>query len=141
MNLADLTAKIRARAVADTGAGGLFNVSDPLLTAFNAWRVAPKSAIPYGWFEIIAASEDDTIPVNEYVATVRFHVVTSAVEGFADPGAVLDRYYALFHRWEPTLTAGWTAGIMVRVGFGSRPEDVNEYHFIDDYTLRVSKAV
>lgn len=141
MNLAGLTAAIRARAVADTGAGGLFETGNPILTAFNAWRVAPKSAMPYGWFEIVAAVQDDTVPRDEYIATVRLNCVTEASAGFATPDAILDRYYALFHRWTPTLSGGWTAGIMVRIGLGARPEETDEFHFIDDYELRVSKAV
>lgn len=140
MNLADLTTVVRARAVADTAAGGLFNVTTPLLTAFNAWWVAPKSVMPYGWFEIPAAVQDDTIPRDEYIATVRMHLTTDVTGGFSSPDAILDRYYALFHRWTPTLTGGWTAGLMVRQSLGMVAEE-NEYHFWDEYQIRVSKAV
>lgn len=140
MNLADLTAKVRARAVADTGSGGLFNVASPLVTAFNAWRVEPEASMPYGWFEIVSAVQDDTIPVDEYVATVRMHLTCDVNAGFSNPDAILDRYFALFHRWTPTLTGGWTAGTMERRSFGMVAED-NEYHFWDDYQIRISKAV
>jgi len=140
MNIAELTKVVRARAVADTGTGGLFEAGNEIINAFNAWRVAPKTSMPYGWFEIASAEQDDTIPRDEYIATVRLHLTTDVTAGFGYPDEILDRYFALYHRWTPALVGGWTAGIMVCSRFGMIGED-NEYHFWLDFELRVSKAV
>jgi hypothetical protein len=73
----DIYKAIRSRALADTGAGGLFNVTTPLLTGWYSRLAPPNSAMPYVVVNIIDAGMVDAFAMSLRRLTVRMSLFTS----------------------------------------------------------------
>ena len=126
MNVADLADKIRDRAAADTGSGGLFETLSPLISAFYYAAIPNAAVMPYCVF-MVSADQDQSM-FTQNMSMVQFRVVTfvqrtTLTTGTQDPvltgSKILKRVYGDsasgsltpsygFHRFSPTLT-DWTA--------------------------------
>lgn len=112
--LQNLYKVIRNRALADTGAGGLFNVTTPLLTGWFT-RLAPaNTALPYVVVNLIDAGNNDGLAFSMRRVMVRVSLFTA---GNAEAGIDTVRTRILgnwltssgriptwgLDRWTPTL--------------------------------------
>jgi hypothetical protein len=156
-------ATIRARAIADTGSGGLFNVSAPLVkSCTHEYAPATDSAtngadiFPYIVFTFPAWEDEPTFTTDLQRLVVQFHVYALREGGSKVCGDILDRIYGDgirqttriptygFHRHslslgDTDLTAPWTSGPMVRMSRNTAHErDV--YHYIDSYSVTLARV-
>lgn len=69
MNLAELYDAIVTRAKADTGSGGLFNTTSPLVNAFYVNRTPPETGFPYVICNLVGA--DGRHAFNKSVFEIR----------------------------------------------------------------------
>lgn len=112
--LLDLYKKIRARALADVGAGGLFNPSTPLLTGWFT-RLAPaQQAMPYVVVNLIDAGNVDGFTFALRKILIRVSLFTSG-NAEANIQTIRDRILGNWlkstgrvpsiglDRWKPTL--------------------------------------
>jgi hypothetical protein len=154
MNQVELWEKIKARAEADTGTGGLFKVGDELVSGIYNTLAPPEVVTeedPYIVFSVASASQDDAFDLDVITYTFRFSVFSPVSVGLAIPGAIIDRLYGNgvassgnlatygFHRWLPSLTGGWTASVCHRIDQDTNhSEDV--YQFVETFRVTCSKA-
>lgn len=153
MNQVELWTKIKARAAADTGTGGLFKVGSELVSGIYNTFANPSLADQNSYivFSVASAGQDDAFALDVITYTFRFAVFSPVSAGLAGPSAIIDRLYgdALdqagrvptfgFHRWQPTLAGDWTATVCQRVDQDTNhSEDV--YSFIETFRITCSKA-
>lgn len=75
--LKDIYKMIRTRATSDTGTGGLFNTTTPLITGWYT-RLAPaNSALPYVVVNLIDAGNNDGLAFSLRRIIVRFSLFTA----------------------------------------------------------------
>lgn len=158
MNLVALWTAIRARAVADTGTGGLFNVATPLVTGIYNTVAPPglESSYPYIIFNVANLEQRDAFNVDIVDVTVRFTVINlieqSTTSGMAECAAIIDRLYGDgidrtdriptygFHRHKLVIASGdWVADTMRRTS-QAQQHDVDHYEFIEEYRLLLSRV-
>jgi hypothetical protein len=138
-----LITAIRDRLLADTGTGGLFNVTTPLLTDVHFAR-ANKHSPSDKYIVLVVANttpEDDMdndlinfeINVNIYLGTVYGNAPVLS--------NIIDRVYDLLHDWTPTLSAWTPSGPLVFDSGGSvdLPDDDSLSQQIT-FTFKQSKA-
>lgn len=154
MNQVKLWEAIRARALADTGTGGLFASGANLITGFYNTFAQPRvvdEEDPYIVFSVASASQGDGFDIDVIEYTFRFSVFTPVAAGLAIPSAIIDRIYGDgvsssgnlatygFHRWKPTLSGGWTATVCQRVDQDTNHSE-NCYCFVETFRVTCSKA-
>lgn len=150
MNLKYIAQAIQDRAEADTGSGGLYNVSAPLITGWY-WEQGPATATyPYVVAMLADDGEADTFGKSGRELTFYFHIYvtrdTTAPQTAADSAADIQaRIFGSgtpnsptygFHRWQTTLPVGssMVATTMARTG-GTSASDRDTVHLIETYTL------
>lgn len=163
MTMALAAAAIRTRALADTGSGGLFYASGPLLKSFTfEYAPATNSAtpltdiMPYVVFNFPAWEEDPTFNTDVQSVVCQFHLFLPRESGANAASAILARIYGDgiaqtnrtptygFHRHALSLgdtdvTAPWYASPMRRTSRNTAHErDV--YHYIDSYDFNVYRV-
>lgn len=138
----DLITPIRARIIADTGSGGLFNASAPLLTACYAMQ-APQleSVLPYMVIIPVSASEIKAFaPTTGYAEEYlfQFDIYTARSGGVTAGGTVAKRLRVVIDRWAPTVST-WAPSELLREGGQVFVEEEN-YHTIEEYRCLLAKA-
>ena len=157
-NLARVFTAIRARALTDTGTGGLFATSNNLITGIFAETGSQTLSYPYITMTMFD-EEDDTFAKDGSVVNVQFHIFHDAKVSGVGPiekcGAIIERLRGDgtqqsdrlptfgFHRHKLTLSQSggmlWGAGIMRRLR-GTTAHENDVYHFIEEYEVRQSSA-
>lgn len=154
MNLANLNLVLRTRAVGDTGSGGLFNATTPLVTAWLWNAVAAEQTFPYVVQTVAAMVSDNAFAKDIAECRVRFgiwHVrkSTSATDPYLVASNIEARIYGNwssaapataptygFHRFTPSFS-GWTGTPMEYVT--TFDESDGEYvHIIQEYRFWIS---
>ena len=139
MSTAAVSKAIRTRALADTGAGGLFETGNPLLTGWFWDWAPPEQAFPYVVLTFISTQEDDTFDRDEYIARMQIALYCGRESSLTTANTIIQRIRTLFHRWNPTAIDGWIGGIMARTG-GNENHTEEAYNFVEEYELRVAKT-
>jgi hypothetical protein len=156
-NLASLLRAIMDRAEGDTGSGGLFRSSTPLITGIYASRGSQTLSFPYITVDTFD-TEDDTFQTDAVTTTITFHVWIDATASALDPVDRASKILARlrgdavkqnnrvpsygFHRWVPQVESGtmeWACSPMTRRG-GTTAHEKDVYHFIEEYQVRQSNA-
>ena len=151
MNLNGVWKAIRARALADTGAGGLFETSNNLVKAFINHRLRPQgtsiavtTVYPYVVYSVVAAVEDDTFEKDSVRMMVAFSVFDEIRNGVDRCEKVIDRIYGDamaqatrlptfgYHRHPLVIDAPWAATAMSRRE-SRQAEHKNVNQFIEMY--------
>lgn len=152
MNLVKVAEAIQTRLKADTGTGGLFNVSAPLVTGSHFCDATEAVSYPYIVFSIEAAPQEGTLIGSEvYQVYVDFHVYSPKTNGFAPVSSIIDRIYGDgysqsgglpsfgFQRHPLTVSGGWNGSPLVRVDMAADLEDKDVFHFRESYRFVVSR--
>ena len=154
MSLANLNLVLRTRALADTGSGGLFNATTPLINAWN-WHAVPEdTTFPYVVQTVAGYVAEDAFQLDIERILVRFsiwHERESQTD--ADPFLTVSNIEARirgnwssaspgtaptygFHRFTPTFT-GETGTTMGRVQIIDN-SDGDYINLIAEYKLWLS---
>lgn len=135
---------VYARYATDTGSGGLNASGTPLITGMFL-ELAPESqAFPYVVYGVQDEFEDDTQGSNFSVVLPVFNIyvskddVTTPLQ--SQVAAIARRIRLRYHRWIPTLS-GYEFTAMQRVGGRMVPTEDEAWHWVEEYTLRVSESV
>lgn len=152
MNIGNVWQALNTRATSDTGTGGLFAVSNPLITGWFSEQGPQAATYPYVVVNISDDGETDTFGssgrelafnVNIYVsrdaatsinALERANAIAARVFGNGNPNSPT---YG-FHRWQTVLPmgSGMVATTCARTG-GTSASDRDTVHLIETYTLSV----
>lgn len=157
ISVADIAAKVLARLQADTGTGGLFNVSSPLVTAAY-WDLGPHAMVePYIAYQITterATTEGfkvSAVRASITISAVVVRTLASATAPMDTASAILARIYGNaaeqggapsfgFHRWVPSLASPW---VSTACGFLSQTVEGDQDRFVihsDFEILSISNA-
>ncbi len=151
MDLAALGTSIKARAVADTGSGGLFNSGTPLVTGIYNTNAPDDATFPYLVYSVAAMGPNDTFTgeVDEIMfritvydmrhpdgATPRDPILrcSNIIARVIGPGGTSPSYG--FHRHTLSITSsdGWASGTIVR---GSQAQNHTDDVYQFDLDFRV----
>lgn len=158
MDLPALWIAIRNRALADTGAGGLFAASVPLVTGLFQNHVPAGQPMPFLVYDVESATQQDAFRASLYEVRFRFSVYVENTPVYSeDPSEraskIVQRVYGDwadqvagtdptrgFARWKPVLTgSNYVCTHIEHVG--SRPaHDDGFVRFIETYRLWMSDA-
>ena len=138
-----LAVGIRALAVADSGAGGLFQVGGANLVSGFWHALAPdKAAFPYIVFTPISSVETKGFDQDATNFRVQLDVYGDALDG-ADPDGkvarIADRVRTVFDRVTPTLTGGWASDAMQIVSGPRMLFDDEAYRYSMDFQVIITK--
>lgn len=136
MNITKLAEAIRARALADTGTGGLFNVANPLVTGIYKDKAMGNLAnsYPYIVFNIVDISNVDAFSVAVREVIVRFAIYSKDEAGGASRSAIVDRVLGNwltasgrvptygYDRHALSISGGWSASAMIYQGFAEETD-------------------
>lgn len=137
MNLADLYTQLADRITGDTGSGGLYNATTPLVNGVFFDVPFGGAAVPFILIRFIASDEADVFTKDAVDVSVEFEIVIERREGtLAVDSAILDRHRQKFHRWTPTLSGAYTGTDMRRVT-GTTGHDELYRRYIEQYRIRV----
>lgn len=139
MSVAAVSKAIRTRALADTGAGGLFQTGSPMLTGWFWDWAPPAQAFPYVVMTFVDTTEDDTFERDEYAARVQLAVYLGRESTIETAVTIVERIRTRFHRWNPASLDGWVGGIMARKN-GNTNHTEEAYNFVEEYELRMAKS-
>lgn len=156
MNLARLASAIRDRIRADTGTGGLFNVTTGILrnsdVLYGTGQV--ERVFPYVTFDV-EATQADGFGHDHMLVTVTLHIVDDRNNGIGNCATIIDRVYGDavtqpsdvpsfgLHRHPLTLTSetnypDWkVGGVMYRRSSATR-HDAECYVFEEVYEFHMS---
>lgn len=156
MNRSKLFQALYDRAISDTGTGGLFNASAPLITGWYTEQGKAGAVEPY---VVVTLADDgtlDTYAKQGLELTFYVHIycprengnvnyagldvaetIRARIQGDGTPNSPT---YGL-HRWSTTLPSGsgMVASAMIREG-GTSASDLNTVHLIETYTMRVMQS-
>ena len=155
MNRKYLWKALDDRAVADTGTGGLFNVSAPLITGWYSEQGPAGAVMPYVVVTLADDGEDDGFGYQAQTITVYIHIYaprelsTTAYSGVAVAEDIRARIQGDgtpnsptygFHRWQTSLPSGsgMVATTFKREG-GTSASDLNTVHLIETYSVMLSQ--
>lgn len=154
MNIAELTDAICDRAAADTGSGGLFAASTPLITKFMYAQMLPANAMPYCVFFFAAEVAQDMFTRNQ--CEVQFTVssftrrddpdntdparhlslIKSRVYGDSSAAQIVPTFG--FHRWKPTLSE-WTATHIRYLGGSDETQNDDIFQYSQRFGMFVNR--
>lgn len=157
--LADLWSAIRTRALADTGTGGLFNASSPLVSGIwnnEAPNNTSLASLPLLVYDTLDAANVDAFRTSNY--RVQWRVTTyceRANDGIADTAArcaaiqarILGDWTAQtygtgptygFDRWQPSLSP-WSATVCQHLRSGTA-HTLEMWQFFEEFEVWVSRA-
>ena len=99
---------IKARADGDTGAGGLFETGDPLITGWYS-RLGPQegTTLPYVVVYDIASTRDNVFETDKWSDEVllQFTIYCDGTKDSAVDQTIIDAVLTRFSRWAPTITS------------------------------------
>lgn len=138
------------RAKADTGSGGLYAASNPLITGWYTEQGPENATYPYVVVSVADDGESDTFGKSGRQLTFDVHVyatrdTTAATTGLDTALNIAARIFGNgnpnsptygFHRWQTTLPSGsgMVATTCARSG-GTSASDRDTVHLIETYTL------
>jgi hypothetical protein len=144
---------IEARALTDTGAGGLFNAGTPLVSGIFPNVHTPDANFPWITYDVADVVPGHAFNKDVFTETVRFSVyVPMESRSLTDPqqraSDIIKRIYGNwssaspataptygFHRHPLVVTGGtWTSGGMLKQTSFVEHED-GVLHFIEQYLL------
>lgn len=138
----DLITPIRSRIITDTGSGGLFNTTTPLLTACYSFQGPQIEAVlPYLVIIPVSASEIKSFaPTTGYAEEYlfQFSIFTARTGGATAGGTIAKRLRTRIDRWAPVVSS-WAPSEMLREGGQMFVEEEN-YHTIEEYRCLLAKA-
>lgn len=155
MDNANLWLAIKARAATDTGAGGLFNASTPLVSGIYP-NIGPENQdFPWIVFDLADTRSSLMFKQDMFFKTVQFGVyVPEETESIADPhqraSDIIQRLYGDyvsatqtpptfgFHRHLLVLSGTWTGMHMQKTGDSIEHED-GVLHFVETYSVGTFK--
>lgn len=131
---------VRTRLATDTGAGGLFNSTSPLVNATYFVQAAQESAPPY--LVMVPVSETDLHAFNAS-ARARQHLLqvsifTDQFDGAANSDAIAERLHVMLHRWTPTIT-GYVVSEILHNGCQGPFIDQDSMHRIEEFAVFISQ--
>lgn len=137
-----LATGLRALATADTGTGGLFNSSSPLLTGFYT-EEAPQNAVPpYAVMSSTGTLRENVFDNTRRVEDVGFQIGVTSKRSDVDPdnhSTIVERMHTVFDRVAPTVT-GWTASQCIPEGRPVEAEvDGNTIYTVLEYSILLDK--
>lgn len=133
-----LASAIRTRAQADNGAGGLFNVTTPLVTRFAEGQINPNQRTPYVFFTLLTAPDLSTFGTDVQECVVSFTIVTLVDDGGDIIDKIVTRLRARYHRQSLSVN-GWSVTPGRRVGGGK--SDSDEFYLrTEDYSFILTKT-
>lgn len=110
-----LAAAIRTLALADTGSGGLFNVTSPLLNAWYTNEGEDQAALPYAIASMVSIPEEyafvTTVEIMEPVFQIG--VYTEKRLGEVVHQTIISRIRTVFRRVAPTISGYTTSQILI----------------------------
>lgn len=145
------------RLTGDTGTGGLFNVTSPLVTQFRNTVIASSQAFPYLVMNVTTAMNSDGFNLRSHMVTFSIHVYVeeqpnAGGDSFSTGASIIDRVEGDWDlqstripsfgldRWVPTLTSSsWTCSQCVLLN-SSEAHDPGVLHWILDFRVYVNKA-
>lgn len=145
-----ISAAIITVILADTGTGGMFNSSTPLLTSGAVYvsRVPDNMAFPYLVLHPVAMGDDSAFSADIQTIVIQFSVFgkrdgiaasgTTAGEDLVAVNAALDRLHTLIQRQTFTVS-GWGTAVGRRVG-GAQIDDDVSYQRTTDYSFLVQRV-
>lgn len=156
MELARLWLALKTRAVADTGSGGLFNATTPLINGFYPGKVPTASTLAFPYVVIGSELKGGPHAFGKDIALgmIDFHLYVSEDDSSGDPYQKMsDLEKRLsgdstngstpsfgFHRHPLTISGGsWTATQLVWEGTTDEPVEDPVLHYVQRYTLYGSK--
>lgn len=103
-------------AVADTGTGGLFNATTPLITGWFTNEASQDQGFPYVVCTLVSEVENDAFAtaVEAVEVVFQFGVYSDADRGPTAHAAVTDRIRTLFRRVAPTISGYTTSQVMLQ---------------------------
>jgi hypothetical protein len=105
MQQSTLITAIRDRLLADTGTGGLFNVTTPLLTDVHFARANKQTTGNYIVLVVANTVPEDDFTNNGIIYQINVNIyMTSIYGGTITLSNIIDRVYARLHDWTPTLS-------------------------------------
>ena len=134
-----LAARIRAVMLLDTGAGGLFNASNPIITGHFTVAAPQDQETPYSVLIPVSMVDDGTFSSDGMALRVQFSMFHSAHEGSAVGGLYLARLRALFHKTTLTSTTGYTTTSGKRETERQVQEDLDFLHSLAEYTFLMTE--
>lgn len=166
MNIRGVTAAVRARILADTGTGGIFNAGTPLAKSvysehgpYEEGSSLLVNLCPFLVVESQAAQSDDGFATDVLIQTFNVHVLDVVAAGADTTLKIMDRLYGDgiaqatriatygLHRWSPTLTltgdaaAPWVAsapGCMFVASQNVQEQDV--FHYVAQFQMTISRV-
>ena len=94
--------EVKTRLESDTGTGGLYNPSSPLLLAVYPWGLSGESPPrPYATIQHVGTTNDEVFDANATAMTVSFQVDIWADrdDGYTDHVAAQSRVSTMLRRW------------------------------------------
>lgn len=157
--LPQLEKAVYDRLAADTGTGGLFNVSSPLVTACYNGEVKAEQAYPFLSLNVVSAPSQDSMDTRVRLVTMDVHVYCkksqdpgdSSYDGMDVGGKIIERVVGDWDqqssrsptfgldRWKPTLTS-WVADNFRSIEERADHED-GVYHWVLTFEVYVSRRV
>lgn len=93
-------------AVADTGAGGLYNAS-PLITRAYTLQAYQEATLPYLVILPVVGSDESSFAKDTRIVQIQFSVFSAKDSGLTAQQAITARMKTVYRRVIPTVT-GWT---------------------------------
>ena len=120
MQQSTLITAIRDRLLADTGTGGLFNVTTPLITDVHFARANKQTTGNYIVLVVANTAPEDDFTNNGIIYQINVNIyMTSIYGGTITLSNIIDRVYARLHDWTPTLSEWTPSGPLYFVSGGS----------------------
>lgn len=139
--LEPLLSAIRARATADTGASGIFQVGGVnKITGWYSLLGIQEATLPYVVVYSIGSVRVNAFDSTKYAddAAFQFSLYTDGELNLTVDQAIIDRIVSLFDRWAPTV-AGFTASQLIHDGVNLIPQDNSIRHHAMDFRCVLSK--
>lgn len=140
----DLANALIVMAEADTGAGGLYNASAPLVTGVFT-LVAPEGQLsPYVVIEPISEDEEKVFATANYGVEflIQFSIYAEkqySGQSLAIVSLISDRIRAVYDRQSPSVS-GWTSSQLLRLGSSPPPQIVDgAVYQADQYQAYIAK--
>lgn len=138
---AEIAAAMSTAALADTGTGGLFNASAPLLRGWHTMQAPQQNfTLPYAVVFHVSDADEKVFQTTTWatVYLIQISVWTDKANGLIPGGAATSRIRTVFDRWAPTIT-GYTPSQFMRQSGNILTED-RAYHHIEEYRITLAKS-
>lgn len=140
MQQATLITAIRNRLTTDTGTGGLFNVTTPLITDVHFARANKQTTGNYIVLVVANTVQEDDMTFNGIVYQINVNIYMTSIYGKTlELSSIIDRVYALLHDWTPTLSA-WSPSGPLRFISGGSTDLPDEETLTEQITFEIRQS-